>query len=54
MLQDYLERATAGAWGRHTPHLLGEALSWHQRYSEAGAMALTPAAAAPAPPTAPS
>ena len=59
MLQDYLERATAGAWGRHTPHLLGEALSWHQRYMETGTMAtrpgtLSPAAAAPVQPTAPS
>ncbi|SER82169.1 succinyl-CoA:acetate CoA-transferase [Pedococcus cremeus] len=54
MLHDYLERATAGAWGRHTPHLLGEALSWHQRYIETGTMALTPAAAAPLRPTAPS
>lgn len=51
MLQDYLERATAGAWGRHTPHLLGEALSWHQRFMETGTMAVSPAGAAPARPT---
>ncbi len=38
-LRDYHERA----WGarptaRHTPHLLDEALSWHQRYLETGRM----------------
>ena len=37
-LQDYLDRATAGAAGRHTPHLLGEALSWHARYLQSGSM----------------
>ena len=31
-LQDYLDRATATGPGRHTPHLLDEALSWHARY----------------------
>ena len=31
-LQDYLDRATATGPGRHTPHLLNEALSWHVRY----------------------
>ena len=31
-LQDYLDRATATGPGRHTPHLLGEAFSWHVRY----------------------
>jgi succinyl-CoA:acetate CoA-transferase len=31
-LQDYLERALAAAPGKHTPHLLDEALSWHTRY----------------------
>ena len=30
-LQDYLDRATATAAGKHTPHLLDEALSWHVR-----------------------
>jgi succinyl-CoA:acetate CoA-transferase len=40
MLTDYLERAEAGAAGRHTPHLLGEALSWHQRFVETGTMRL--------------
>lgn len=37
-LLDYLERAEAGGAGRHTPHLLGEALSWHQRFQETGSM----------------
>jgi succinyl-CoA:acetate CoA-transferase len=38
MLTDYVERAQAGAYGRHTPHLLAEALSWHIRYVETGSM----------------
>ena len=37
-LTDYLERAKAGANGQHTPHLLDEALSWHQRYLKQGSM----------------
>jgi succinyl-CoA:acetate CoA-transferase len=37
-LHDYLDRATATGPGRHTPHLLGEALSWHVRYLEQGTM----------------
>ena len=37
-LTDYLERAKAGANGQHTPHLLNEALSWHQRYLKQGSM----------------
>ena len=40
MLTDYLERAEAGGYGRHTPHLLGEALAWHQRFIETGTMRL--------------
>jgi succinyl-CoA:acetate CoA-transferase len=36
-LLDYLERATASS-GKHTPHLLGEALSWHARYLQEGSM----------------
>src|SRR5450759_2655143 len=36
-LLDYLERATASS-GKHTPHLLGEALSWHARYFQQGSM----------------
>jgi len=37
-LQDYLDRATATAVGKHTPHILGEALSWHERYLREGTM----------------
>ncbi|PXF32461.1 acetyl-CoA hydrolase [Pokkaliibacter plantistimulans] len=37
-LMDYFERACASGRGMHTPHLLGEALSWHQRYEENGQM----------------
>ncbi len=37
-LQDYLDRATATGPGRHTPHLLDEALSWHVRYLRDGSM----------------
>ena len=38
MLQDYYDRALRDSKGRHTPHLLAEALSWHQRYLETGTM----------------
>ena len=37
-LHDYYQRACRGAPGQHTPHLLGEALSWHQRYLVNGRM----------------
>ena len=37
-LQDYLKRALAHSNGKHTPHLLDEALSWHQRYLKEGEM----------------
>jgi succinyl-CoA:acetate CoA-transferase len=41
-LHDYAERAQAlarsGGAGMHTPHLLGEALSWHARYEQTGRM----------------
>ncbi|KAA1172803.1 acetyl-CoA hydrolase/transferase family protein [Marinobacter salinexigens] len=37
-LRDYFERACASGRGMHTPHLLGEALSWHQRFEETGQM----------------
>lgn len=37
-LQDYVDRAYAGGGGRHTPHLLDEALSWHARYLREGTM----------------
>lgn len=39
-LLDYFERACRDSYGKHTPHLLGEALSWHQRYVESGTMRL--------------
>ncbi|KGH48696.1 MULTISPECIES: acetyl-CoA hydrolase/transferase family protein [Modestobacter] len=38
LLTDYYARAERGAHGRHTPHLLAEALSWHTRYLETGSM----------------
>jgi succinyl-CoA:acetate CoA-transferase len=37
-LQDYFDRAVATSVGKHTPHLLGEALSWHSRYLATGSM----------------
>lgn len=37
-LLDYFERALRDATGKHTPHLLDEALSWHARYLESGNM----------------
>ena len=37
MLLDYYERAQLGKH-KHTPHLLDEALSWHQRFVETGTM----------------
>lgn len=38
MLEDYFERAQHGAFGNHSPSLLGEALSWHQRFIKTGSM----------------
>ncbi|WP_308721082.1 acetyl-CoA hydrolase/transferase family protein [Komagataeibacter xylinus] len=38
MLQDYYKRARAGSFGQQSPHLLTEALSWHQRFIETGSM----------------
>ncbi|MCL2658215.1 MAG: acetyl-CoA hydrolase/transferase family protein [Betaproteobacteria bacterium] len=38
MLNDYFDRACRDSYGKHTPHLLPEALSWHQRYVETGSM----------------
>ncbi|MEN1926458.1 acetyl-CoA hydrolase/transferase family protein [Luteimonas sp. MJ293] len=37
-LQDYFDRASRESYGKHTPHLLGEALSWHQRWLDTGSM----------------
>jgi succinyl-CoA:acetate CoA-transferase len=38
LLFDYLNRAERSSCGKHTPHLLNEALSWHTRYLETGTM----------------
>lgn len=38
LLEDYVARAEAEGVGGHTPHLLDEALSWHQRFKETGTM----------------
>ncbi|RZJ41921.1 MAG: acetyl-CoA hydrolase/transferase family protein [Brevundimonas sp.] len=37
-LADYHARALKGSYGLQTPHLLPEALSWHQRFIETGSM----------------
>ncbi|MFT4249400.1 MAG: acetyl-CoA hydrolase/transferase family protein [Pseudomonas sp.] len=37
-LQDYFDRASRDSYGKHTPHLLPEALSWHQRWLDTGTM----------------
>ena len=37
-LRDYVARAKVNPVGRHTPHLLGEALSWHERFVRTGSM----------------
>jgi succinyl-CoA:acetate CoA-transferase len=39
-LDDYLNRATRDSFGKHTPHLLDEALSWHRRFVNDGTMRL--------------
>ena len=38
MLLDYLERAEKATKKAHTPHLMSEALSWHNRFMETGTM----------------
>jgi len=38
MLEDYYARALTGSYGKHSPALLTEALSWHQRFIETGSM----------------
>ncbi|MDN7671495.1 acetyl-CoA hydrolase/transferase family protein [Burkholderia oklahomensis] len=38
MLEAYFERASRESFGKQTPHLLGEALSWHERYVRTGSM----------------
>jgi succinyl-CoA:acetate CoA-transferase len=37
-LADYYRRARQGSYGQQSPSLLGEALSWHQRFIETGSM----------------
>jgi succinyl-CoA:acetate CoA-transferase len=37
-LSDYFERALRSSYGKHSPCLLSEALSWHQRFVETGTM----------------
>jgi succinyl-CoA:acetate CoA-transferase len=37
-LDDYFDRALAASYGKHTPHLLEEALAWHARYVRDGTM----------------
>ncbi|MDR2336426.1 MAG: acetyl-CoA hydrolase/transferase family protein [Burkholderiaceae bacterium] len=39
MLQDYFDRARQSG-GQHTPHILGEALAWHDRCLKTGTMKL--------------
>ena len=41
-LHDYVARAQRNPVGQHTPHILSEALSWHQRYVETGSMRQDP------------
>ena len=40
MLADYYQRAKRSSYGLQSPSLLGEALSWHQRFIETGSMKL--------------
>lgn len=37
-LRDYFERACNNGRGQHTPHIMGEALSWHERFEQTGSM----------------
>ncbi|MGI4818461.1 acetyl-CoA hydrolase/transferase family protein [Brevundimonas sp.] len=38
MLQDYYDRALTSSYGLQSPHMLTEALSWHQRFIDTGSM----------------
>jgi succinyl-CoA:acetate CoA-transferase len=40
MLNDYFNRACRDSVGKHTPHILSEALSWHERFVRTGSMKL--------------
>ncbi|QKV19980.1 acetyl-CoA hydrolase/transferase family protein [Oricola thermophila] len=37
-LRDYYDRACKTSFGRHSPNILDEALSWHRRFVETGTM----------------
>lgn len=39
-LADYFQRAKQSSYGQHSPSILSEALSWHQRFVETGTMRL--------------
>ncbi|HUA13807.1 MAG TPA: acetyl-CoA hydrolase/transferase family protein [Verrucomicrobiae bacterium] len=38
LLLDYLKRSEELSYGKHTPHLITESLSWHSRYLRTGSM----------------
>ena len=38
LLEDYFARAQTQSYGLQSPSILGEALSWHQRFVETGTM----------------
>jgi succinyl-CoA:acetate CoA-transferase len=38
LLLDYFNRAEHTSYGKHTPHLLTESLSWHDRFVKTGKM----------------
>lgn len=38
MLRDYYMRAVQTTDGAHTPHILKDALSWHERFMQKGTM----------------
>lgn len=38
VLRDYYNRANQSSFGRQTPHILDEALSWHSRFVKTGSM----------------
>jgi succinyl-CoA:acetate CoA-transferase len=38
LLLDYVDRSERMPYAKHTPHMLGEALSWHNRYLHTGKM----------------
>ena len=37
-LMDYYQRSLRESPGKHTPHILTEALSWHERFEKTGSM----------------